>query len=285
MSRVTFLTGRGGLPKLEIATAWSTAEIYLHGAHVTRFQETGCPPLLFLSDQSRFEPNVPIRGGIPIIFPWFGKPADKPAQHGFARNRSWAVKEIASPATGITTVRLVLPPCPELGDGNIALEYAVTVSENLSAELVVTNTSARAYAFETCLHTYFTVGDINTLEVLGLQGVDYLDSLDAHRRKTEAGAAIRFAGEVDRTYVNTPHRVEIHDAALHRVIRVEKIGSASTVVWNPWIAKAKAMPDFGNAEYQRMVCVETGNVAENQITLAPGATASLTVKLSSEPSR
>ncbi len=282
MTRVAFLTGCGGLPKLEITTAWSTAEIYLHGAHVTHFQKPGEPPLLFLSDQSRFESGVPIRGGIPIIFPWFGKLADKPGQHGFVRNRTWTLKEITTTETGIITARLRLPPCPELGDGGIAVEYAVTISDTLSAELIVTNRSARTYGFENCLHTYFTIGDINSLRVVGLQGVDYLDTLDGHQRKTETTDAIRFAGEVDRTYVNTPHRVEIHDAALRRVIRVEKTGSTSTVVWNPWIAKAKAMADFGNEEYLRMVCVESGNVAENRITLAPGETTSLKVKLSSE---
>lgn len=285
MNRVTFLTGGGGLPKLTITTAWSTAEIYLHGAHVTHFQKPGEPPLLFLSEESRFEPGVPIRGGIPIIFPWFGKPANKPGQHGFVRNRSWTLKEITTTDAGIITARLMLPPCPELGDGDIAVEYAVTVSDTLSAELTVTNRSALAYAFENCLHTYFSIGDINTLKVVGLQGVTYLDSLDGHQRKTEAPEVIGFVGEVDRTYVNTPHRVEIHDSVLSRVIRVEKTGSASTVVWNPWIAKAKTMPDFGNEEYQRMVCVESGNVAENHITLAPGTTAALAVKLSSEPSR
>jgi glucose-6-phosphate 1-epimerase len=284
MTRVTFLTDRGALPKIEITTAWSTAEIYLHGAHVTRFQKQDEPPLLFLSEQSRFEPGVPIRGGIPIIFPWFGKPADKPGQHGFVRNRSWALKEITTTDTGIIIARLLLPSCPELGDGEIAVEYAVTVSDTLSAELIVTNRSPHAFGFENCLHTYFAVGDISALQVVGLQGVDYLDSLDGHQRKTEMPAAISFAAEVDRTYVNTSQQVEIHDAALHRIIRVDKTGSASTVVWNPWIAKAKAMPDFGNEEYRRMVCVESGNVTENRITLLPGKTASLKVKLSSESS-
>lgn len=284
MTHISFLTGCGGLPKIGITTAWSTAELYLHGAHVTHFQKPGEPPLLFLSSQSRFEPGVPIRGGIPIIFPWFGKPADKPGQHGFVRNRAWALKEVTTTDTGIVTARLRLPPCPELADGEIAVEYTVTVSDALSAELIVTNKSARAYSFENCLHTYFTIGDINPLRVVGLQGVEYLDSLEGHQRKTETADAIRFVGEVDRTYVNTPHRVEIRDAALRRVICVEKTGSASTVVWNPWIAKAQAMADFGNEEYQRMVCVESGNVAENRIALAAGAAASLKVKLSSETS-
>jgi D-hexose-6-phosphate mutarotase len=34
------------------------------------------------------------------------------------------------------------------------------------------------------------------------------------------------------------------------VSSVAKSGSASTVVWNPWQAKAAAMADFGDDEYQ-----------------------------------
>src|SRR5262245_48623259 len=104
--RVTFLDGRGELPMLEIATPWSTAEIYMHGAHVTHFQKLGEPPLLFMSQCSRFQMDAPIRGGIPVIFPWFGKPEDKPTQHGLARLRNWELKELVSPADGSVTVRL-----------------------------------------------------------------------------------------------------------------------------------------------------------------------------------
>jgi D-hexose-6-phosphate mutarotase len=63
---------------------------------------------------------------------------------------------------------------------------------------------------------------------------------------------------------------------------VDKQGSASTVVWNPWIAKSLKMADFGNDDYERMVCVESGNVGKNEIKLAPGETSILTVRLSSE---
>ena len=67
-----------------------------------------------------------------------------------------------------------------------------------------------------------------------------------------------------------PPGQEIADAKWQRKIRVEKSGSTSTVVWNPWIAKARAMADFGDEEYHGMVCVEAGNVGENKVTLAPG---------------
>jgi D-hexose-6-phosphate mutarotase len=77
--------------------------------------------------------------------------------------------------------------------------------------------------------------------------------------------------------------VEIRDERLRRTIRVEKENSASTVVWNPWIAKAQQMADFGDEEYHNMVCVESGNVASNKINLQPGQSSVLKVKLSSSP--
>jgi D-hexose-6-phosphate mutarotase len=280
--RVTFLDGRGDLPMIEITTPKSTAEVYFHGAHVTHFQKQGEPPLLFLSQCSNFADGHPIRGGIPIIFPWFGKPADKPGQHGLARIKDWELREFTSPADGSVTVRFRLPDCGDApGCVPCAVEYVVTVSDTLSAELIVTNKSTKDFEFENCLHTYFTVGEIKAVSVVGLKGVDYLDQPSGFTRRTENEEAIRIASEVDRIYLDTPLTVEIRDEALRRVIRVEKQGSAATVVWNPWIAKSKAMQDFGDEEYTGMICVESGNVALNKIKLPPGRSARLKVKLSS----
>lgn len=281
--RVTFLDGRGDLPMLEITTPWSSAEIYLHGAHVTHFRKHDEPPLLFLSQCSRFAAGQPIRGGIPIIFPWFGKPADKPGQHGFARVRDWELKEMAVTPAGAVSVRLQMPKGADLPEcPACAVDYLVTINDALTVELVVMNKSAREFTFENCLHTYFAVGDISAVTVAGLKGVDYLDQPTNFSRHTDTDDVIRVAGEVDRAYLATSHTVEIHDPSLKRTIRVEKEGSASTVVWNPWIEKAKAMPDFGDEEYQQMICVESGNVALDAITLPPGQTSRLKVRINSE---
>jgi glucose-6-phosphate 1-epimerase len=284
LPRVAFLDGRGDLPMLEITTPWSSAEMYLHGAQVTHFKKRDEPPLLFLSQCSRFAAGQPIRGGIPIIFPWFGKPADKPGQHGFARVRDWELKEVAVSPDGTVTVRLRMPECAESPEcPACAVDFIVTVNVALIVELVVFNQSGREFDFENCLHTYFTVGDIGAVSVSGLKGVDYLDQVEAFARKTETNDAIRITSEVDRVYLDPPHTAEIQDASLRRTIRIEKEGSASTVVWNPWIAKSKAMPDFGDEEYQQMVCVESGNVAPNKVKLAPGQISRLKVRLSSAP--
>ncbi|MCO5050822.1 MAG: D-hexose-6-phosphate mutarotase [Verrucomicrobiae bacterium] len=267
------ITGRGGLPMVQIQTPWSTAEIYLQGACVTHFQLHGESPLLFLSEQSRFEKGAAIRGGIPIIFPWFGKPPGRATQHGFARLRAWELVELNRAGDGSVTVHLTLPTTAELL--SIPLDYYVTVGKTLTVELVTRNYSNDVFAFDNCLHTYFAVGDISRINVTGLRGEEYLDAAEKFQRKQEQAEAIRFDREVDRLYVNTTRPVEIHDPVWQRLIRIEKAGSASTVVWNPWIAKAQAMADFGDEEYQRMVCVESGNAAQNGIQLAVGQEARL----------
>jgi glucose-6-phosphate 1-epimerase len=281
--RVTFLDGQNELPMLEITTTWSSAEIYLHGAHVTRFRKAGEAPLLFMSQCSRFEPNQPIRGGIPVIFPWFGM-REGLGQHGFARLKPWELKEVIPSPDGSVSVRFRFPDCPEAAAfPPFTADYCVTVSQSLRMELTITNQSDEPLSFEECLHTYFEVGDATAISVKGLQGVEYFDKVANFARKTETQPVIRIASEVDRTYLNTTSTVEIVDPRLSRRILVEKQNSRSTVVWNPWISKAQQMLDFGNDEYQRMVCVESGNVGENQTTLKPGESSSLVVELRTEP--
>ena len=283
LGRVTFLDGQGELPMLEISTAWSTAEIYLHGAHVTQFRKKDEPPLLFVSQCSRFNEGQPIRGGIPVVFPWFG-PREGLGQHGFARVKIWDLKEFAPAPDGSVSVRFRLPDCPEASAfPPFTADYSVTVNQSLTLQLVVTNQSKDAeFTFENCLHSYFEVGDVTAISIHGLNGLSYLDTVAGCVEKTEASNSLRIASEVDRLYLNATGTVEILDPRLGRKIRVEKQGSASTVVWNPWIAKARRMPDFGDQEYARMICVESGNVASNSISLLPGGSSTLTVKLSSE---
>src|SRR5207302_3802701 len=81
--RVMFLDGQGELPMIGISTMWSSAEVYLQGAHLTTFRKHGQPPLTFMSQCSRFSEGQPIRGGIPVVFPWFGM-REGMGNHGFA---------------------------------------------------------------------------------------------------------------------------------------------------------------------------------------------------------
>ncbi len=53
-----------------LQTDLCSAQFFLQGAHVSHFHPShAAKPILFMSEAALFEPNRPIRGGIPICFP------------------------------------------------------------------------------------------------------------------------------------------------------------------------------------------------------------------------
>ena len=281
--RVEIVNGHGGLPLVKIKTPWSTAEIYLHGAHVTHFQKNGEPPLIFMSAKSYFAPGRPIRGGVPICFPWFG-PRGTDVGHGFARLASWELVNTTATPAGAVMLHFALPEMPERAEWkSLRTEFIVTVADTLTMELIATNDACDdAIEIENCLHTYFHVGDIGAVSLTGLREAPFNDFAagDTGSRKVEPDAVLRIGKETNRVYPDNTSTVEVHDEQLKRSVRVEKFNSQSTVVWNPWTTQ-KLPDDFDPAEHQHMVCVESGNVKQNKISLGAGQTTALKVVLHS----
>ncbi len=283
--------GRGGLERLAIATPAAEAHVYLHGAHVTHFQPRGARPLLFVSRRSHFEagaPGKPIRGGVPLCFPWFGPKAGAPGApiHGFARLLTWRLDTVTRDAAGRVQATLRL----DAGDlsrrffpHDFAATFVVTVDSRLQMDLAVRNTGPEPMRIEEALHSYFAVGDVRRALIGGLEGAPYLDKTEAFARKPAAGTPITVTRETDRVYPGVRGTATITDPVWGRRIVVEKAGSATTVVWNPWIEKAKAMEDFGDEEWQEMVCVETANAIDDAITIAPGDAHTTSATIHVEP--
>jgi D-hexose-6-phosphate mutarotase len=117
------------------------------------------------------------------------------------------------------------------------------------------------------------------VRIHGLEGVSYIDQLDPGPLKVQDGAVL-VDGETDNINLDSPESCRLVDAGWLRELRVEKTGSRSTVVWNPWIDKAARMSDFGDAEYLHMVCIEAANAESDSITVAPGDTHSLGTAIS-----
>lgn len=283
--------GSGNLDRLTITAAEGDAHVYLHGAHVTYFQPRGARPVLFLSEKSQFVGGAPgkaIRGGVPVCFPWFGPNAVLPSApaHGFARLLAWRCGSVVDEPGGDVTATLHLAPNPytkTLFAYDFEATLRVRVGARLTLELGVRNTSSVPFTIEEALHSYFAVGDARRVSITGLETVAYLDKTEGGVRKEAAGAPIRFTGETDRVYPHTTARVTIEDPVWQRRIHVDKAGSASTVVWNPWVAKAKAMADFGDDEWPAMACVETANVGGEAVSVDPGAAHTMRAALSVEP--
>jgi glucose-6-phosphate 1-epimerase len=272
-----FEDGPGGLTRATIATDAATAEIYLQGAHVARWQPVGAEhPVLFLSARSHFAAGNAIRGGVPLIFPWFAerKGGLPGGMHGFARTLRWEVVAAERRQDEVALSFKLLPnqTTRDVGFDHFVLLYEVVVGARLSLTLEVENLGDSPLTFEEALHAYYSVSDVRQIEVSGLSDTDYLDRADNAKPKHQGAGAIRLASETDQLHVNTRSAVTISDPAWKRRIVIGKRGSESTVVWNPWIEKAARLADFGDEEWQHMVCVEPANAAKNAVMVAPGAT-------------
>ncbi len=272
--------GEGGLPVVRVAGPAGSAELYLHGAHLTSWTPAGGRPVIWLSGESLFTEAKAIRGGVPICFPWFGANPAAPAApaHGFARLAEWVLAGAREQGDDvIVTLRLTDTPATRASAWPHRFEalYTVTVGARLSLALTVTNRDTDAVTYEEALHTYLAVDDIRSTAVTGLEGAPFLDQLAGMAIETETGP-IRFAAETDRIYLDTTAATAVTDGS-GRTVALSTGESRSRIVWNPWIAKAASMGDFGDDEWTGMVCVESANVRENRVRLEPGESHTLTV--------
>ncbi|MHB9022667.1 MAG: D-hexose-6-phosphate mutarotase [Armatimonadota bacterium] len=269
---LTFVPGTNGLLKAVLVhRSGARVEVYLHGAHVTSWRNAAGDELFFLSRESNFAPERPIRGGIPVIFPQFG--GGSLPSHGIARISEWSVAHTGVLDNGDILLALQLHQSAEsleLWPYRFSLTLGIALAaDSLTISLDAENMDEKAFSFTSALHTYFGVADIGRTALRGLQDVAYIDSLREDIQEVETRPVIRLAEETDRIYVDAPDHLYVDDEGHGRTIEITKAGMPDVVVWNPWIAKSQRMPDFGDDEYLRMVCVETGIIAAPR-DLSPG---------------
>jgi glucose-6-phosphate 1-epimerase len=276
-----FEAAPGGLTRAVISTPLAEAQIYQQGAHIAHWAVRGRKPVLFMSSKSFLARGKPIRGGVPIIFPWFGpRSGDRPGPaHGFARTALWSVESARLLNSGAVEIAFGLAAddaSRALGFDAFAVRFTATIGGELGMSLDVSNRSESPLVFEEALHTYLAISGIRDIAVHGLEGTTYIDKTDGFSRKVQPDAPLRIGKETDQVHLNSTAACVISDPPWDRRIVISKTGSNSTVVWNPWIAKAAAFQDMAPNEWQTMICVETANVAGNAVTLAAGDSHQLT---------
>ena len=103
----------------------------------------------------------------------------------------------------------------------------------------------------------------------GLRGLTYLDKTIGGQRVEETNDPIVFRGEVDRVYIGGGSReLRLADDGNAELI-IKMTGFKDVVVWNPHVERAKSMPDLGEENYTKFVCVEAASVNE-MITVEAG---------------
>lgn len=258
-----FVNGNENLPVLQISNKNATAEISIYAAHILSYKPANQQDILWMSSKSIFEKGKAIRGGIPLCFPWFGPhPTDtsKP-QHGFARLQDWTVSKIKILDEGNTLVSLTLTENDytlKLWPYQFKACLDISIGKSLEVCLTVTNTGATSFEYSDALHTYFNIGNIEAIEIEGLQNTQFYEGFTMDLKGSE-NANLKFENETNRRYINHLSDCIIHDPILQRKIRVAKTGSKLSIVWNPAEAVTKTIVDMEPNGYKTFVCIEPAN--------------------------
>ncbi|WP_019529510.1 D-hexose-6-phosphate mutarotase [Dasania marina] len=287
-----------------VSNSAAKALIFLQGAQVAEYQAHGHNKTLWLSGSNSYQQGRPLRGGIPISWPWFGQLSDNPAAitgqldsaqtysaHGFARNSDWQLDSINTDNNEQTQLQFSYQPSAAqqaLWPYDSRLQLEIKVGKQLQMNLTVTNNGQRPFSYSSALHSYYAVSDISDCEVTGLEQQRYVDINNPEAHSTQEGA-VRVNTEVNRLYQHSRLQqkelppIYLLDKRQKQQTLITSSGSHSTVLWNPWMNKAKQLNHFAADDYRRMLCIETANAGEDIVTLAPQQSRQLSLCIQPQP--
>lgn len=264
LCKTASLLPQDDIEMLIIDNDYAHATISLFGGHVLSFiPKHDNVQRLWLSKEAMLDGQHPIRGGIPICWPWFGAHASETGlpSHGYVRTQNWHVVDCADESEQ-TIVRL--KPSTTQGEGfagETQLSLVLFIGRELRIQLVTENTGTKPLSYTGALHTYFNIDDINHCELTGLDG-EYLDKLQDYQRFSTP-APYTFNEETDRVHLVTPESLTIACGSVQT--HIQSNGHDSIVVWNPWADKSISMQDMEGLGYENMLCVETAVTQGQQV--------------------
>ena len=262
-SRLEVVPERGG-----IITSWSVQE----------------KELLYLDAERFANPDLSVRGGIPILFPICGNLPDNTytyngqqytlKQHGFARDLPWEVTE--SVTQNLVSLTLVLNSNEQTRavypfDFQLAFTYQL-LGNSLEIRQRYTNHSAESMPFSTGLHPYFDTSDKTQLQ-FEIPATEFQDQ----KTKTNHPFSGNFdfnSDEIDVAFRQPSDRfATVTDPTRQLQLQLSWGDTYSTLVF--WTVKGK---DF--------YCLEPWsaprnalNTGEQLIYLEPGATCEVLVSM------
>lgn len=270
------------LDHLLVRSEHSCAVIHLQGAHVTSWEPVGEAPVLFVSRSAEYVRGRPIRGGIPVCFPWLGTGPDKDRRpsHGLARVQRWNLQAVREEAGAVVVVL-------ELHDDDASraiwphsfvARYEVSVGRVLSLALELSNPGTEPITFEEALHTYLAVDDVARTRVEGLDGRRYADGFHRGAGHRQSGP-LRVSGATELVFDDDGEELALVDEQRSRTVRLTSRRSGSTVVWNPGPQFITSLRDMADDEWRRVLCLQTANLGDAAVALAPGETHTMTLEL------
>jgi len=277
-------TTRDGVELIHIENQFAKATITTYGATVLSFIPIGQRDVLWVSDTAVYDGTKPVRGGVPICWPWFGA-ANQPGlpAHGFVRNMVWQVEKVGQLENGETRISLVCKSNQEtlkVWPHEFELKLCVQVNSSLTLTLTTVNLGDEPVDITEALHTYFAVANPIGLPIKGLENSTHLDKLIENAPAEVQKEVVVLNPAKDSVYLNQSGEISIVDSDNSREITIEKRNSQSSVVWNPGPEIVKGFADIDDQAWLEFACVESGNVLDNVITVPAHSEHLLSVKYS-----
>lgn len=262
-------------PIFEINHPTCVARVALHGAHVMSWRPVEEEEVLYLSPVAVLKEGKAIRGGVPVCWPWFNAhPADPDMpSHGIARTRFWNFVAASESDEGVVFNF-------EMAEGIWSAALILKLGEALEVILETRNPNEIPVVVSGALHPYFAVSDIEHVRIVNLDGEEYLDTVGKPTRRVQKGV-LTFKGEVDSIYDSSNSLLLVDDLS-GRTLLIEKSGSPSTVVWNPWVEKSAALEDLPDDGYRKFCCIEAAIANDKAVIVMPGTVYALSIKISIE---
>ncbi|MFC4158155.1 D-hexose-6-phosphate mutarotase [Chitinimonas lacunae] len=258
---------RGEIDLIEIDHPVGRGLVSRQGAQLLDWQATDQPPLIWLSPATRFEAGRPLRGGIPLCWPWFGPRPGLPA-HGLVRQRNWRLEAASHDPEGCT-LRWRLDSDPEQRalwphDFELVLTMRLGLSIKLSLAMRVPNDIDEPVSF--AFHSYLALPDVRTATVDGLSGSIRHDKLSNGAPTAQCGI-FQPGKQCDSVFTDASGRYVLQRAPWP-ALRIEAENCPSAIVWTPGEQGAAAMADM--ADWSGMLCVETGAALADGLRLQAG---------------
>lgn len=278
-----------GLPAWRLSCGRSSALICAQGAQLLEYGWEGEPPVIWNNPHAHFVEGQPIRGGVPVCWPWFTALETNPAAvradwemaeapfHGLLRHCRWQLESHRADAQG---ARLCLraPAQPHGLDVRLHLHLHESA---LELSLDIHNLGPRTIAMCAALHSYYAVSEVREIALHGFAGSHYQDNLAGRARHSQLDEPT-IDGAVERVYEGLSDRLAIDDPIWQRRIHVHTRDSRSAVLWNPGPERAASLDQFAADAWRGMLCIETCRVLNDLFSVAPGAHSGLGLCISRE---
>ena len=278
-----FVQKSSGIIVAEITSQFSRVTISTYGAQVLSYLPEGeVEDVLFLSEKAIYGQGKAIRGGIPVCWPCFSDDDSgfELPSHGFARNQVWQVIATKLSGDGSVTISLALghtDATMAIWPYEFSLVLEVVINDSLEMVLTTKNLSQESFTITQALHTYFNIRDIDDIEIVGLDKLQYLDKLTDFSEKPQQGH-VQVAGEIDRVYLTPPPTVNLTKTGFARDIVITSVGTETLVVWNPGKEITSLLSDVDDIAYKNFICIETANAVVDKVLIDAGGHYSISAK-------